>query len=226
MYTSDNIVYIQTNKIRNGEFALLPHDEEMVNWLSKQCGFRVFNFYFDTVQTSVGYKLQHVTLIVQKNSEAQSPRNKALSPSIIVKFHEYFDKYKPSQNDETKRKIFSRENLLYPDINISFASMEDIDLVEVYRQTDAEIDRVIKQTPDIWTISNNGQYKTIFYYTDEQWKQNESNGVNQNIRNQVLEILKKNDPYNCFGEHSLRLIFDSKECFDRDYSSNWYYYYK
>ena len=61
----------------------------------------------------------------------------------------------------------------------------------------------------------------VFYYTDAQVKENLSNGISARINEALVEVAEK---YGFDGGSSYR--FDSKETFDRDYESNWYYYYK
>jgi len=226
MYNTTDDIYILTDKIRKRTHQLLPHDIAMVNWLNTTCGINVLNFYFHTVQTSVGYKQQHVVIIVQSIIEEKNMPGKANYNSIIEKFHQYFDENKPAKNDDTKRKIYPRINGIYPETAISFTAMEVIDVKVASTELNKNIDGILQSVENVWVISNNGEWKTVFYYTDEQLKQNEGNGNSQKIRDLVLAEIKKNDFYGDFGAHSIKLLFDSKESFDRDYEGKWHYYYK
>jgi hypothetical protein len=227
MYSPESPVYIQTDNIRKGIQRLLPHDEKMVERISASSGIKALNFYCDTVETSKGYKLQHVVIIVQSIQDEKNMPGKSFYESFVSWFHDYFDEYGPSASDPSKQKIFPRINGIYPDINVGYTCMERIDLQIAYTNANDELNTItIPYQDEVWHVSMNGNNRTIFYYTEEQLKKNSSNGINDALRAQMLAILKKYDTYQCFGEHSLMIYFDSKESFDRDYDGKWHYYYK
>ena len=61
----------------------------------------------------------------------------------------------------------------------------------------------------------------VFYYTDAQVKENLTNGISTKINEALGRAAEK------YGfDHGPTYRFDSKESFDRDYESNWYYYWK
>ena len=82
---------------------------------------------------------------------------------------------------------------------------------------DDERRAVLNVFEDVWVLSQT----VVFYYTDAQVKENRENGTSAKITRAL------NDAERTFGFVKIsEFRFDSKESFDRDYESNWYYYWK
>jgi hypothetical protein len=123
--------------------------------------------------------------------------------------------------------IISRDSDGYPKTILSFCSLEDIELRMAYKKSSADIVRLADAYDDIWMISANGDWHTVFFYTVEQLHACSTNGVTDAIRNDVFLLLKKHDRYNYFSQHALSfLVFDTKEVLDSEFGGNMYYYYK
>lgn len=79
---------------------------------------------------------------------------------------------------------------------------------------------------DLWEISRCFSGTTFLLYTDEQVKQYENSETRKIWSNKYFDLL---EPYNEFGyfkRDKFNIYLDSKENFDNNYKSNWYYYYK
>jgi hypothetical protein len=79
---------------------------------------------------------------------------------------------------------------------------------------------------ELWEISRAFSGTTFFLYTDEQVKRYENSETRKVWADKYFEIL---EPYNEFGyfeREKFNVYLDSKENFDNNYESNWYYYYK
>lgn len=79
---------------------------------------------------------------------------------------------------------------------------------------------------DLWEISRCFSLTTFFLYTDEQVKQYENSETRKIWADKYFDLL---EPYNEFGyfkRDKFNVYLDSKENFDNNYESNWFYYYK
>jgi hypothetical protein len=56
--------------------------------------------------------------------------------------------------------------------------------------------------------------------------ENSNNGMKKFLAEKYFEILKPYDEFNYFKKETFSVNLDSKENFDNNYESNWYYYYK
>jgi hypothetical protein len=89
---------------------------------------------------------------------------------------------------------------------------------------DDEERAILKTFESVWTMSQ----AVIFYYTDAQIKENLTNGISARINEVLGRVAEKYgfDRGSPYSFDSKQYRFDSKETFDRDYESNWYYYWK
>ena len=85
------------------------------------------------------------------------------------------------------------------------------------KMLDDERRAILKTFESVWTISQS----VVFYYTDAQVKENLANGTSARINEALGQPAVKYE-----FERGSSYHFDSKESFDRDYESNWYYYWK
>ena len=79
---------------------------------------------------------------------------------------------------------------------------------------------------DIWEISRAFSGATIFLYTDEQVKKYENSEEHKKWTDKYFELLSQYDEFGYFKREFFSVYLDSKENFDNNYESNWYYYYK
>jgi len=122
---------------------------------------------------------------------------------------------KKLQSNHASSKAIA-EKFPFPEVIVTFRPLKELSDEILREMRDDDERAVLKTFESVWTISEN----VIFYFTDKQLIENEANGTSNNIREQ----LKKVDAQ--YGLFSRTFHFDSKEVFDRDYGSNWYYYWK
>lgn len=226
MYNATDAAYLQSTAIKKGEYQLHPKDQELVDWITGITGIKALNFCFETVETLMGYRVQHIRVIAERIAECRKMDGTPEYGKIIARFQQYFDEYGTTNKDNLKNEVFPRAGGIYPETILSFRPLEEIELKIANEKAMDEIVAIADHYPQVWVISINMNWQNIFYYTDEQLMANRSNGVNEEIKSKILDILKQYDEYDYFGEHSLQVQFDSKEAFDRDYDGNWCYYYK
>jgi hypothetical protein len=80
--------------------------------------------------------------------------------------------------------------------------------------------------PDLWEISRYFGYVTFMFYTDAQAKEYAEKGKQSEYSRMYFEILKPYDEFDYLSQNQFAVAFDSKQNFDDNYQSNWYYYYK
>ncbi|HOD09148.1 MAG TPA: hypothetical protein PKH91_00240 [Flavobacterium sp.] len=78
----------------------------------------------------------------------------------------------------------------------------------------------------LWEISKAFGGTTFFLHTDEQVKLYENSETRKVWANKYFDILEQYNEFGYFKREMFNIYLDSKENFDRNYESNWYYYYK
>ncbi len=79
---------------------------------------------------------------------------------------------------------------------------------------------------DLWLIRTAFSGVTFFLYTDEQLKQYENSAIKKQWAEKYFDLLERYNQFGYFKRESFNIYLDSKEKFDKNYASNWYYYYK
>jgi hypothetical protein len=94
--------------------------------------------------------------------------------------------------------------------------------------TDKQIESLQNRigNPDLWCISRCFSHVTFMFYTDEQAANHEAAGKRTAYAREYFAILKPKDEFDYLSVDDFSVQFDSKQNFDDNYQSNWYYYYK
>lgn len=169
---------------------------------------------------SIGYKTEFQNEIAEEFKSILSLNktensNLNLIDNLISKFGIKTE----SENYKTKNiwvcySVFS--TVYNEDLSKNFGNKKINELVETYK----------KENTKIWEIHMNSNYITVFFETEVQIEENRKNTIFEKMKTEYFEIIKKSDEFSLFKIENLNLSFDSKENFDKNYESNWYYYYK
>ena len=79
---------------------------------------------------------------------------------------------------------------------------------------------------DLWTISIGFTIPTFFMFTDEKVIQYDKPEIKSAWSHKYFDFVKPFDEFNYFKRTAIQVYIDSKDNFDKNYESNWYYYYK
>ena len=177
-------------------YTLAVKDQEIRDWIKKEFQVNVLYVFLENRKNK-----QLVHLILETGQDVKTMQaDRATNAVIAERFLKYFKSTDPS-----------------PEIIITYRPLKDIDAKLISEMRDDEKRQVLKNFESVWTISMD----VIFYFTDAQVKENNANGISSKISEALNEVTKR------YGsDQGSPYRFDSKECFDRDYESNWYYYWK
>jgi hypothetical protein len=123
-----------------------------------------------------------------------------------------------SQNqDPLKGDVFPGETDSFPEVVVTYRPLKDLGSKIWSEMHEEEQQAVLKTFESVWTKSMG----VIFYYTDQQVKENLANGTSAKINEALGKVSSK-----YYSAPGSPYRFDSKEAFDRDYESKWHYYWK
>lgn len=115
------------------------------------------------------------------------------------------------------------------DIVIFFSAFESVAKMEANQRIPSEDISRLKETianPDLWEISRIGSDVTFFLQTDQQVKELKNSKERKYWGDLYFDLLASYNEFGYFKREDFDIILDSKENFDQNYQSNWYYYYK
>jgi len=226
MYNPTDKSYIQARAIKKGKYRLEPTEKQIVEWIQNTFQVKALDFYFHKVETSVGYRQQHIVVILETNADCKKINNLEINQKLINKFLEYFQNPQRTKKDPQKNNLFEPVNGTFPEIVLDYCALESVELKVATTNAEKEIMAIAPRYKDIWTISKTEDHWIIFYYTQKQLVENSKNGTTEQIKNEILKELKKYDDFGYFELQSLKITFDSKEYFDDNFQGNWHYYHQ
>jgi hypothetical protein len=218
MITSSDREYKVTKKIKQGKKRLQPPFDELARWIGSKWNVTVLNVTYDRANSLHAPRLQ---VILEHKMHAR-------------KFHRGFNFDKDKQNAIASRflEIIGRDGAHDFDVDglfVVFSAFAPLAREEADSQiSDEEIQSLKARmgNPDIWEILRLFGHVTIFFFTDAQVKRYEAGGKKQEYARIYYEILKPHDEFGYLKERDFKIDFDSKQNFDENYESNWFYYFK
>lgn len=207
-----------TLSVIKGETQLAPFYVELKKYIEDEFQWVVYDFCITKVGGGLFCKKQlMIEMIVDHSLSYQNPKNKIILDKISLFMIELNRKYRFVDNKK-----------LYP--NIGFHDFKYDYIQYVIDKSWKEIESQIKlkySSFNVESLYNSGYGGvTIFYDTDENLDKNEKNKINVEIDREIFEILKRNDDFKWVLYEFEFTRFSSRETFERDYDSNYYYFYK
>jgi hypothetical protein len=212
-----------------------PEFVPLAEWIDKTYDVKTINIIYDT--------LDNKTPRIQICFEYEKEKNKFLTHDIS-----YFDKPKQKEIAEKFTKIIKQQGLsrshssisnifglnkkgiyLTDNVFVIYGAFEPIAKLEAtYKITQKQTEEFIKSidNKDIWTISIGFTIPTFFMFTDEKVKEYDKPEIKSMWADKYYDFVKPFDEFNYFKRADIQVYIDSKENFDNNYESNWYYYYK
>jgi hypothetical protein len=218
-YSLIDKLQFQASLIHQGKIQHAENHQALINWVKNEYGVIILDFCFEKNKSGSVSTKQMIHLVLETVEDVNKLKSKnQIRVEMAEKFLTDFKlNSKIATLDCLKNDIFPSDTNPFPQIIFTLRPLEKLPIEILKKMLDDEISSALEQFQTVWTISQN----IIFYYTDLQLSENKTNGLSDKILELLGNLCKKYDiaprsPHN----------FDSKECFDRDYQSNWYYYWK
>lgn len=227
--------YAQTKRIKLGTEKIKPEFVPLAEWIDKTFDVKTINIIYDTLYD----KKPRVQICFEYEEE----KNKFLISDIT-----YFDKTKQKLIAEKFKETIEQQglskttnsllNFLKPNQNgqyqtenvlVIYGAFEPVAKQEATSKIAKELtDKFINSfsNQDIWTISIGFTIPTFFMFTDEKVKEYDKPEIKKMFADKYFDFIKPFDEFDYFKKEDIQVYLDSKENFDRNYQSNWYYYYK
>jgi len=214
--------YTQTRRIMRGEKKMKPEFIPLAEWIDKTYGVKTINIIYDIIDKGPKSRLQICF-------EFEKEKQEFLDGSIA-----YYDKEKQKAIGAQFKKAMLDQGLapgkyLTEDTWVIYGAFEPIAKMEATSAiTPAEVQKLKEElnNKDIWEISVGFTTATYFLFTDKQVAEYNRPEVKELWAAKYLELVKPHDEFNYYKIETTEIYLDSKENFDNNYQSNWYYYYK
>lgn len=232
IFTSDKD-YKSTKKIKQGISKIKDEFEPLTKWIDEKYDVKTLNLIFDFIDNDKSHPRLQVCLEYAKDKGKFMDNktynfDKRKQKDIAEKFEEITSNYvlenKPSWIKRLLGLIYNSNNLF-----VYFSDFETIAKDETNKNIPKkEIEKLKAEinNPELWKIDRRFNSATYFLHTDEQLKKYQDSATHKKWSEKYFELLKSYDEFNYFKKDYYSVYLDSKENFDTNYESNWYYYYK
>jgi hypothetical protein len=227
--------YTKTKRIILGKEKMKTEFLPLAEWIDKTYGVKTINIIYDTIDKGQRPRLQicfefekekqkflndGITYFDKDKQEAIGQYfEKTLLEQGIIKKKSFWDNFKPSD----------KQKYLTENIWVIYGAFEPVAKQEAtYKITKEQTDKFIDSfcNQDIWTISIGFTIPTFFMFTDDKVKEYDKPEIKREWADKFYDFVKPFDEFNYFKRDDIQVFLDSKENFDNNYQSNWYYYYK
>lgn len=232
IFTSDKD-YKSTKKIKQGISKIKEEFEPLAKWIDQKYEVKTLNIIFDYIKNNKSHPRLQICLEYAKD-KGKFMNNKTYNfhkrkqKEIAEKFGEITSKYEQENKPNLIKKILGltyKMNNLY----VYFTDFESIAKIEANESIpEKEIENLKSElnNKDLWEIAKAFSGVTYFLHTDEQLKKYQDSEIHKQWNEQYFDLLKEYDKFGYFKKDYFSVYLDSKENFDTNYDSNWYYYYK
>ncbi|MGN6164554.1 MAG: hypothetical protein ACTHOF_08435 [Flavisolibacter sp.] len=228
--------YKATKQILLGKATMNPDFRKLADYIDQTFGVKTINIIYDTIDKEKRPRLNicfeferdkqsfnenngHFNFDSKKQRTIADKFKRTLKEQNIVKEKGLFDFFKKSRAEKYKTD----------NVWVYYSAFEPIAKIEANENVPQ--DKVVQlkkelDNNDLWEISRAFSGTTFFVYTDEQVNYYENSEIRKIWADKYFDLL---EPYNEFGyfkRNTFNVYLDSKENFDKNYQSNWYYYYK
>ena len=219
MIVSSDSDYINTKFVKKGSEQIDGVFQELANWITQQFDTKVLNIYYDKIDTD---KNRPRLNIIFEYDEERAKFNDSFGSFDSNKQNIIANKFREILTTKFPTKKYETDRLL-----VIFSAFEPIAKEEAINNIpDKEIEKFRRKLgmKDLWEINRQYGIVTFFFYTDKQMEEYTNSGTSEFLKQKFFDLLKKHDEFDYFKKNTNFIEFDSKENFDNNYKSNWFYY--
>lgn len=231
MIASTDPDYLDTKKIKQGTKQLEPVFQELADWIHKNLDTKVLNIYYDKINKDT----PRLSIILEYSHDVEKFKDE-IGNYDAAKQSSIADQFKQIQERNSVpgpslfQRIFKKSRATHfatDRLYVIFTAFEPIAREEAnHKIPQALIDRLKQElsSKNVWKIYREFATTTYFFYTDKQIEDYQKNGIAGLMKQQYFELLKQYDEFDYIKPDDNFLIFDSKDNFDKNFDSNWFYY--
>lgn len=232
MIVSTDPDYLDTKLLKQGKKQLDPIFKKLADWIYQKFDTPVLNIYYDKIDTDKNRP--RLSIIFEYYHNVEKFRNHignydTEKQNLIADQFKRILKNKSTPTQSLFVRLFKKSQTpFYIDrLLVIFTAFEPIAREEVnHKIPQSEIEKLKQElaAKNVWEIYREFETTTYFFYTDEQIEDYKRDGTTDTMRKQYFDLLKKYDEFEYIKPDTYFLSFDSKENFDKNFESNWFWY--
>ncbi|WP_066503209.1 hypothetical protein [Abyssisolibacter fermentans] len=235
MITTNDYSYKDKKLVKQGKKKMDSTLMKLADWIYNKYCVKVLNICYEKVGVAANSQRPRLEIVFEFKEEAEKFRSQENINYDPIKQEEIKCKFIEINNAKKSKVLinFFAKNNKYKydmiDLFVIFSAFEPIARSDANnRVTREEISELKNKYQDysLWEISKFFSATTFFFYTDYEVELHKADGLIDDLKMDYLKVLKKYDEFDYINFGNFSIMLDSKENFDKNYDSNWYYYYK
>jgi hypothetical protein len=218
MITPSDLEYLKAKEIKKGEESI-PHPySDLADWIRSRYSVSVLNISCCEIEPdnrprlSIDLETEVDLQVFERSRFCVDPKK---SSAVISKFKEI------SEN--------ARLDLSFKNMFAIFSAFEPVARIEANEKVPERLaNNLIKQfrNENIWCIQRMFSALIIFYYSETEKEQAVKSGMTDRYVKAYADIIAPYDEFGYLRNNPIIPEIDSKENFDRNYESSWFYYWR
>lgn len=220
MITPSDKDFQQTKQVKKHGIKLPSPLHELAAWIDTEYQVSVLNFYYDTFPPKDTPRLN---VIFEFAHDAGKFRKSEFGGFDAIKQRAIREEFIRLLAEHGEHRFDTADLFVY------FSAFEPIARQEANgKVSKSEIERlkVRLANEQLWEISIAFDSVGFFFFTDAQAKAAEASGLRKVYADEYARLVEPYDEFGYLKRAGIAVYFDSKENFDTNFESNWYYYYK
>lgn len=210
--------YIESKAIKKGNKKLESPFSDLANWINDNFGVKPLNIVYDILEHNKQPRLQVIFERYKDNISFKAENGLFPNPDRQLIIQNAFSDLIHNHRE------FTADNLY-----VIFSSFEPIAEEEANGKiNNQKLDKLKEDLKEhqIWEIKKNFSTGIFFFFNNEQLKKNDNNETKNKFKSEYLKLIKECDEFGYINDLNFSIKLDSKENFDKNYQSNWFYYFK
>ncbi|MBL4887554.1 MAG: hypothetical protein JKZ03_03685 [Flavobacteriaceae bacterium] len=227
MIAPNDIDYKETKDVINGQKKASEQIESLKKWIEDQFRLKVLHIFQDHLDNSNQPRLN----VILENYEDVEKFNDKTYNYDSAKQSMISERFSEINNEKSSNKSFIKRLFEKPKDKyfVCFSAFNPIAKSEIIGEIpDVLISEFKKrnQNEKIWEIHETFLGAIVFLYKDNDIEEYKNSDAIEKLKDDFYKMVKPFDKSGYFQRNKLNIGVDSKENFDNNYESNWYYYYK
>lgn len=210
--------YKLAKEIKKGNISVETHFIPFIDWINKKYSVKVLSVSIEYEKIK-NKTTPQISIILERTSDF----NKFVDNILTI------DINKQKECVEAFLKLYPKKIKNVEEAFITFDNFEKTAIYEAIINIKKEELEEIRKSVDkdrLWLIDNAMGFFVVFTNTEQEREDIVNSNYYRIIKDKLFNLLKLYDEFNYITLDNLKVEFDSKENFEKNYRGNWFYYYR
>ncbi|MFD0990753.1 hypothetical protein ACFQ1R_11645 [Mariniflexile jejuense] len=234
MVASSDKEYKLAKRIKQKKSGIDSNFLELANWISEKYEVNVINItheimnHDNRIRIGIAVETENDEIKFKESDEQWANYNEKIQNAIAEKYLEIC-KTLEIPNEKSILGLTKKLKPKLKDIFVSASAFEPLAKEEANGLIpEPKIKELLANLNNnkVWTLSRCFASTTLFVFDDRQKEKISKSDFFKELEKRYFELLKEYDEFDYWKRDEFKIGIDSKQNFDENYESSWFYYYR